>query len=78
MKVMARRIRPAYMECIHNRKLSAIWDKDDIVFVLDTPKIMELAQINKHAKEFVVYSPKFEFEVPYIAYEDDWEIFEEF
>ena len=74
MKLLARRKQPAYMECIHNRDHSVMWDEDDIVFVIDSPKVIQYANLNKLAKEFVVYSTKFEFQCPYVAYEDDWEI----
>lgn len=73
---MAKRIVPAELECIHNRDYTITWDSDDIVFVIDSPKVLELANINKHAKEFVVYNPRFEFQCPYVGYETDWHIFD--
>lgn len=76
MKLLAKRIRPAVMECIHNRDYEMTWDKNDIVFVVDSPKQLEFANLSKAAGEVLLWSPKFDFQVPFIGYEDDFEIFE--
>jgi hypothetical protein len=78
MKLLAIRKEPAYLECIHNRDHSIIWDSDDIVFVIDSPNHLKIANLNSRAKEILLWNTKFEFQCPYIGYEDEWEIFEQF
>ena len=70
MKGVARRSIPTTLECIYDRRLTHTWDSDEILFVLESPKVRELAELGDG--EFVVYHPNLEY--PCVALKKDWEI----